>query len=140
MMYSTLSNYDYDEDNNMSGDNNDDVRRNEHLRPHPSPTGQAAGAEAAAGGGGGTGGTASVVANVVEDNDNVDEQRRRRRSSIVGRGRKLLNKVFATKKRRSGSRSNARSPNGTTDCMVKNEQDAAANSCVGRHVAVEKVR
>ena len=127
--------------NNNNNNNNDEDQGNEHLRPHPSPTGQVAAAAAAAG----SGGTISVVANVVENNENDDEQqqRRHRRRTLVGRGRNLLNKVFATKKRRSGSRSSdARNANGTTDCMVKEDgQDtAAANSCVGKRVDVEKVR
>eukprot|EP00529_Nitzschia_sp_RCC80_P015046 CAMPEP_0113515308 /NCGR_PEP_ID=MMETSP0014_2-20120614/40871_1 /TAXON_ID=2857 /ORGANISM="Nitzschia sp." /LENGTH=703 /DNA_ID=CAMNT_0000411859 /DNA_START=406 /DNA_END=2513 /DNA_ORIENTATION=- /assembly_acc=CAM_ASM_000159 len=107
-MYSTLS-------NENSGGN--EVREEEH--PHPT-AGKAAADD-----------DDDDVVVVVENDGQVDDKIRRRHRSFVGRGRHLLNKVFAKKKRRGGSGSGSGSGSSTKVINEQVERTSSSRSCGG---------
>jgi len=104
-MYSTLS--------------NDNSGGNEVREEHPHPTAASTAA-------------ADDVVVVVENDGQVDDKIRRRHRSFVGRGRHLLNKVFAKKKRRGGSDS------GSNTKVINEQVERASSSSSSSSNDVEK--
>ena len=125
--YTSLSN----EDNNIGGGGGNEVQEeHSHMMAHMASAGQPPAPAPAPDG--------ADVAVAEKEQLIVDKIRRpRRRSFVLGRGRNLLNKVFA-KKRRSGSRSST-SDGKAIEGNSNNEQEDA-NDASSTGGGVETVR